>query len=106
MHDHSRTSWSVPMSFLALAGGAALLGLGFGLGQSQPSPMAMAAGGILLVVGASLLAVSAVYRVRHDACDRKLHKYGCPKCGYEAHLGNIEASDPEPCPRCGRPVYQ
>lgn len=106
MRVHSITAWSVPTSLLVLAGGGGLLWLGFGPGYYQPSPLAMVSGTFLAAAGLALLVFSAHDRVRHDAVDRKLHKYGCPKCGYEAHLEDVEAGDPYPCPTCSRPVYE
>jgi len=96
----------VPTSLLVLAGGGALLWLGFGPGTYQPSPVAMVLGTALAAAGLALLVFSAYDRVRHDTADRKLHRYGCAKCGYDTHLEDVEAGDAYPCPRCGRPVYE
>lgn len=89
-----------------MAAGCGLVWLGVRSGGAKVDVGAAAAGGALSLLGLSLVVLTAWVRVNRDAADMKLHKYGCPKCGYQPHVNDIEVGQPIPCPMCDQPIYE
>ena len=106
MRPYGAASWGLPAAAAALVGGAGAVWLGIGPGQMTPNAAMLALGTILIVAGLAMMALAAWARTRRDAVDRKLHKYGCAKCGYDVHLADLETGEEYPCPICSRPIYE
>jgi len=107
MQVHKATSWALPAAAMAvLAAGGALIWLGFGPGYLAPSPPTLIGGWLLAMAGVGLMVFAAWDRVRHDTADQKLRRYGCQRCGYEAHLADIEHAESYACPTCGETIYE
>ena len=94
------------MAALLGATGGGLGGRGVRSGGAKVDMGGVAAGGVLLLLGLSLVVLTAWVRVNRDAADMKLNKYGCPKCGYQPHVNDIEVAQPIPCPMCDQPIYE
>ena len=106
MKRYGAASWGLPVAGVLMAAGGGLVWLGVGSGGANVDVVAAAAGGALSLLGLSLVVLTAWVRVNRDAADMKLHKYGCPKCGYEPHVNDIEVGQAIPCPMCEQPIYE
>jgi len=64
-------------------------------------------GGIVFAIFAIAAALgTARARVAYNEMERKLAKYGCPKCGYQAHPNEITDKLSGTCPECGTRIYK
>jgi len=69
-------------------------------------PALVIAGVVFGAFSVGLAIRTAVLRVRQDSMDRKLHRYGCPRCGYEVHSQDLTGKASYPCPTCSEPIYE
>ena len=99
-------NWGLPASVGLAAGGAASAWLGSATRAGSLAQAAWLVGVVLCVLAIATVVWTASARVRRDDQQRKLSKYGCPRCGYTPNTGDLESSDSLSCPICGRPVYE
>lgn len=106
MRSYSAASWGLPVGAVSVLAGALAVWAGLGPGSVAPDGVRILAGVIVAVAGLSLVVLAAYSRVKRDAEDRKLHNYGCRRCGYEPHLNDIDSKEAYPCPRCDELIYE
>ena len=106
MRSYGAATWALPFGVAAVFVGALIVWLGLAESPSLEAVVRIAAGGAAVLAGMGLVFAAAYSRVQRDAQDRKLHKYGCQQCGYEAHLTDIDTKESYPCPTCGELVYE
>ncbi len=103
MRGNAMASWGPVLTALLLVGGGVLIWTAVDSGT--PRPAAMVVGVTLVGLAVVLLAFTASARVRRDAIDRNLKRYGCSRCGYAPHPEELETGESFPCPTCGQPMY-
>ncbi|MHC4985473.1 MAG: hypothetical protein ACYTFO_04880 [Planctomycetota bacterium] len=106
MRSYSAASWGPSVGAIAVLAGALAVWAGIGPGSVASNAARILAGIAAAVVGLSVVVLAAYSRVKRDAEDRKLHKYGCSRCGYEPHLNDIDSKEAYPCPRCDELIYE
>ena len=106
MRSYSAATWGLPVGAVSVLAGALLVWAGTGPGSIAPNVMRILAGVVVAIAGLALVVLAAYSRVKRDAEDRKLHRYGCPRCGYETHLADIDSKEAYPCPACDELIYE
>jgi len=100
------STWGLPVSVALAACGAGAAWLGSSAGSGPLAQASWLVGVILCALAIATVVWTSTARVRRDEKQRKLSRYGCPKCGYTPDVGDIESKDSMPCPICGRQLYE
>ena len=105
MRSFTLSQWGVPATVALGLGGAFFIWASTTTGSSPVRPLVLAGGVGLCAIATVSAVLAAIARVRHDAVDRSLKRYACPRCDYSPKPEDLEAGNAFSCPACGRPIY-
>ena len=105
MKAYTLSHWGIPLSVALAALAAALAWVSATTANAGLNAFALTTGICLAVAAIAIVLATAATRVKRDAADRQLSRYGCPRCGYAPHRDSLENDDAFPCPSCGEPIY-
>ncbi len=105
MKAYTLSHWGLPLTVAMLALGGLLAWASMLTADAGLQALSLTGGIGLVLCGVAIVLATAATRVRKDAADKLLSKYGCPRCDYAPHPDNVENDDSFPCPSCGEPLY-
>ena len=105
MKAYTLTHWGIPITVGLTACAAAMAWLATTTQDADLQELAIIVGIALAVSAVAVVLLTAASKVKRDAADKKLSRYGCPRCGYAPHPDDVEGEKSFPCPTCGEPIY-
>ena len=98
--------WGEVFTAVFFLGGVALLATGSGLWQFPFNAFRLAVGVVAWVLAGASAGVAVRAKAGHRRMDKKLSKYGCQECGYQANALDMEDRPAVGCPKCGTQIYK